>query len=66
MIPSGSSISSLAIDGNQTSCSRTQGRTVLFQIDLMQESIVSGILLTIGGMLFNYVVLNRSYKELFV
>ncbi|XP_063398312.1 cell death abnormality protein 1-like [Mytilus trossulus] len=46
--PSGSLVASLAIDGNKTSCSRTQGPTVAFQIDLIDESIVTGISLTFG------------------
>ncbi|VDI60957.1 Hypothetical predicted protein [Mytilus galloprovincialis] len=47
-IPSGSVPASLAIDGDKFSCSRTKGSSVTFQVDLMEASIVTGILLTFG------------------
>lgn len=50
-IPSGSVPASLAIDGDKFSCSRTKGSSVTFQVDLLEASIVTGILLTFGGML---------------
>lgn len=50
-IPSGSVPASLAIDGDKFSCSRTKGPSVTFQVDLLEASIVTGILLTFGGML---------------
>lgn len=48
--PSGSHAASLAIDGNKTSCSKTQGRNSTFQIDLNKASVVTGLLITFGGM----------------
>ncbi|OPL33394.1 hypothetical protein AM593_10031, partial [Mytilus galloprovincialis] len=48
-IPSGSVPASLAIDGDKFSCSRTKGSSVTFQVDLMEASIVTGILLTFGS-----------------
>lgn len=48
--PSGSLEASLAIDGRKTSCSRTQGETVIFQVDLLNTSIVTGVFISFGGM----------------
>lgn len=49
--PSGSQPASLANDGNKTSCSKTIGKNVTFQVDLMKESIVTGMYIIFGGML---------------
>lgn len=48
--PSGISRASLAIDGNKTSCSTTIGNTVAYMVDLKNASIVTGLILTFGGM----------------
>lgn len=47
--PSGSKAVSLTVDGNKTSCSRTQGQTVTFHVDLKEEALVTGLFITLGG-----------------
>ncbi|CAC5417493.1 unnamed protein product [Mytilus coruscus] len=49
LIPKGSQPGSLANDGNKTSCSKTMGPTVTFQVDLQTKSIVTGVYITFGG-----------------
>ncbi|XP_076075891.1 uncharacterized protein LOC143046657 [Mytilus galloprovincialis] len=46
--PNGSEPASLANDGNLKSCSRTKGPTVTLQVDLKEESIVTGVYITFG------------------
>ncbi|CAC5355160.1 unnamed protein product [Mytilus coruscus] len=46
--PSGSLPASLANDGNKTSCSKTKGRYVKFEVDLKEESIVTGMYIRFG------------------
>ncbi|CAC5417488.1 unnamed protein product [Mytilus coruscus] len=48
--PNGNQPSSLANDGNKTSCSKTKGPNVTFQIDLQKKSIVTEVHITFGGM----------------
>lgn len=50
--PSGSQPASFANDGSKTSCSKTKGPNVTFQVDLKKESIVTGAYINFGGMLF--------------
>lgn len=49
-IPSGSKLV-YANDGNQTSCSKTFGTNVRFQVDMNEIRIVTDIYLTAKGML---------------
>ncbi|VDI44159.1 receptor-type tyrosine-protein phosphatase T [Mytilus galloprovincialis] len=46
--PSGSEEAGLAKDGKKSTCSKTKGPTVQFQVDIMEESIVTGLILTFG------------------
>ncbi|XP_052071237.1 multiple epidermal growth factor-like domains protein 10 isoform X2 [Mytilus californianus] len=46
--PSGSQPANLANDGYKISCSKTKGITVIFQVDLQKESIVTGVHITFG------------------
>ncbi|VDI06037.1 Hypothetical predicted protein, partial [Mytilus galloprovincialis] len=46
--PTGSQTASLANDGNTKSCSKTIGQTVIFQVDLKEESTVTGVHITFG------------------
>ena len=48
--PKGSQPANLANDGNTTSCSKTQGHNITFQVDLKTESLVTGMYITAGGM----------------
>lgn len=52
-IPSGHPPASLANDGNIKSCSKTKGSSVKFQVDIKEESIVTGLYIILGGMLVN-------------
>ncbi|CAG2196371.1 unnamed protein product [Mytilus edulis] len=47
--PSGSQPANLTTDGNFGSCSKIQGPTVMFQIDLAKQCIVTGVHITIGA-----------------
>ncbi|VDI43610.1 Hypothetical predicted protein, partial [Mytilus galloprovincialis] len=51
--PNGSKLANKATDGYKTSCSRTQGLNVMFQVDLKKESIVTGIYITLGELTTN-------------
>ncbi|CAC5395241.1 unnamed protein product [Mytilus coruscus] len=46
--PSGSQFAGLATDGNKFSCSKTKGHNVTFQVDLKEESIVTGLFILLG------------------
>ncbi|CAC5417491.1 unnamed protein product [Mytilus coruscus] len=46
--PSGSHPASLANDGNKTSCSKTKGFPLIFQVDLKRENINQGVYITFG------------------
>ncbi|VDI18885.1 Hypothetical predicted protein [Mytilus galloprovincialis] len=46
--PNSSYPGSLANDGSKTSCSKTNGPTVTFQVDLKEESIVTGLHILFG------------------
>ena len=67
--PNSSYPGSLANDGNKISCSKTKGPIVTFQVDLKEESIVTGVYILFGGKLvkqsiFDFIteltMLNRS------
>ncbi|VDI55259.1 Hypothetical predicted protein [Mytilus galloprovincialis] len=47
--PSGSQPADLAIDGDITTCSKTEGSSVKFQVDLKEKSIVTGLFIILGG-----------------
>lgn len=49
--PSGSQTAEQAKDGDITTCSKTIGSSVKFQIDLKEKSIVTGLFIILGGML---------------
>ncbi|VDI84210.1 Hypothetical predicted protein [Mytilus galloprovincialis] len=46
--PTGSQPANLANDGYTTSCSKTQGHNITFQVDLKTESFVTGMYITAG------------------
>lgn len=50
--PNGSQPGSLVTDGNKTSCTKTEGTPVTFQVDLQTKSILTGVYITFGGMLY--------------
>ncbi|CAC5388871.1 Tyrosine-protein phosphatase 2,Tyrosine-protein phosphatase corkscrew,Tyrosine-protein phosphatase non-receptor type 6 [Mytilus coruscus] len=47
--PSGSQPAELANDGEVTSCSKTKGINITFQVDLKNKSILTGMYITFGG-----------------
>lgn len=49
--PSGGQPANRAKDGNKTTCSKTQGTSVTFQVDLKEKSVVTGLYILLGGML---------------
>lgn len=50
--PTGDRPANLSIDGDKTTCSKTSGLNVTFQVDLTKKSIVKRMYITFSGMLF--------------
>lgn len=57
--PSGSQPASQANDGDITTCSKTKGSSITFQVDLQEISIVTGLFILLGGMLLTIQLSNR-------
>ncbi|CAC5421893.1 unnamed protein product [Mytilus coruscus] len=50
-VPSGSKDAGLVNDGIETTCSKTTGHNVTFQVELKEKSIVTGMYIILAGML---------------
>ncbi|CAC5418190.1 PTPRT [Mytilus coruscus] len=47
-VPSGTQPANLASDGIRATCSKTRGSSVIFQVDLKEKSIVTGLFILLG------------------
>lgn len=64
--PSGEKPASLAKDGDITTCSKTKGMYITFQVELQKTSIVKGMYINFGGMVIEYPYNNVQFLAVYL